>query len=287
MFSARADLERFVLDWLTKGGRRFMRFAIAWRSRSQPWVLLAAGAFLAAAALAACGGRGGGGGGGGSCTAGTTCVNVAGTWTTTEMVDATACGNGNYTDYGTYTVTQSGSSCNLTVTDATGNSFSGAINGSQVCWSGSYPTSGGTTTIRSLMLSVSGDSLSGTASWTWTDGSTTCSGTTRTTGVRSGGGGCGTAPGASGVSVCSTASQCCSGLGCRPYYNQPAGVSVCCVDAGGLCTASAECCGFMNCDSAQGRCACVSAGGTCQYSGECCSGFCGNINPGTGAGACG
>lgn len=136
----------------------------------------------AIADMGACGSSGGGGKT--SCSAGSTCVQVAGTWTTIENVSASACGPA-HTDNGQYTVAQTG--CTIVVTPAAGGGpFNGGVNGSQICWSGSYPDSGGTTTITSLTLTVgqSGTSFNGTANWSWTDGSTSCSGTTQITGTK-------------------------------------------------------------------------------------------------------
>jgi len=111
---------------------------------------------------------------------------VAGTWTTTENVNATACGEGTYYQYYTYAVTQSG--CNITVVpQGTTLQFSGTVNGNQLSWSGSYPESGGTTTINSLTLTVSadGNTFTGSSSWTWrSSGGSTCSGTTQVIGTR-------------------------------------------------------------------------------------------------------
>jgi hypothetical protein len=49
--------------------------------------------------------------------------------------------------------------------------YSGTINGSQISMTGSRPSSGGITTITSTNITISGNSLSGTASWIWGDGS--------------------------------------------------------------------------------------------------------------------
>lgn len=137
----------------------------------------------AIAFMGACGSSGGGGGS--SCKAGSTCVTVAGTWTTTENVSASACG-GASTDYGSYTVTQT--TCNIVVTPASGvGQFTGGVNGNTICWSGSYPDSGGTTTINSLTLTVNqnGTSFQGTANWSWSGQGTSCSGSTQITGTKS------------------------------------------------------------------------------------------------------
>jgi len=128
---------------------------------------------------------GGGGGGGGGPVPSSTCVDVAGTWTTTEQVNATACGQGTFIEHLTYTITQSG--CTITVVpQGTNLQFSGNVNGNQMGWSGSYPEEGGTTTINSLTVTISadGNSFSGSASWTWSDGRSSCSGTTQSTGTR-------------------------------------------------------------------------------------------------------
>jgi hypothetical protein len=132
----------------------------------------------------------GGGGGGGSAPSPTTCENVAGTWNTTEVVDARDCGEGTYTEYPTYTVTQTG--CNITVTRS-GVTVSGTVNGNTINWTGSYPEDGGTT-YDTVSLTISGDNLSGSSSWTWTDNTDptdTCSGTTQVSGTRTSGGGTG------------------------------------------------------------------------------------------------
>ena len=130
----------------------------------------------------------GGGGGGGGTTPGT-CMNVAGTWTTTEQVNSTTCVSGIYTENGRYTVAQNG--CSLAVQDASGNTFSGAINGSQITWSGSYPDAGGTTSITAMALNVAADgtSFNGSCAWTWSGAGSTCSGSTGVTGTLATGGG--------------------------------------------------------------------------------------------------
>jgi hypothetical protein len=108
------------------------------------------------------------------------CVNTAGTWYTTEHVNATACGEGYYYDYKTYVVTQN--LCSITVA-AGGSTFYGTINGNTLSWSGSYPDEGGTITLTvSLTTNNAGDYFSGSSSWTWSDGFDSCSGTTSVTG---------------------------------------------------------------------------------------------------------
>ena len=133
-------------------------------------------------------GTGGGGGGGSAPTpTPTTCDNVAGTWNTTEVVDATDCGEGIYTENNTYTVTQDG--CNITVSSR-GTTVNGTVNGSVINWTGSYQEDGGTV-IDTVSITITGDNLSGSSQWTWTDNTDptdTCSGTTQVSGTRTGGG---------------------------------------------------------------------------------------------------
>ena len=133
----------------------------------------------------------GGGGGGGSPTPDPTpdptCVDVSGTWNTTELVNGTDCGDGTYTNYNEFTVTQSG--CNITVDAGAYGTHSGTVNGSQITYTGSYPEEGGTTTIN-VNLTVSGNSLSGSSTWTWRNG-TSCSGTTQISGTKQLVAGCG------------------------------------------------------------------------------------------------
>ncbi len=115
--------------------------------------------------------------------------NIAGTWTISETADSsdpTCSGNTSYD----LVVAQSGN--NLTVTDPNGNVFTGTISGNSGSWTGSYPDDGGTTTINSLTATIASDcrSMSGNSKWSWTDGNSSCSGTTRFNGVRQGSNSC-------------------------------------------------------------------------------------------------
>ncbi len=138
-------------------------------------------------ALAGCGGGGGGGGdAGGSSTTpvSTSCVNAAGDWSTQETVNGTDCGTGVFDEYFNYTVSQN--SCAITVVDDVGNPFIGNISGDGISWTGSFPKDGGTITITDMSLTIApnGGSLSGPASWTWSDGTRSCSGVTNIAGTR-------------------------------------------------------------------------------------------------------
>ncbi len=109
-------------------------------------------------------------------------VNAAGTWSIIDTNDSNTCGDPTgVPEMYDITVTQNGVS--ITVATPVG-TFSGTVNGNSVSWSGSYPENGGTTTITSLMATVLGDSLSGSTSWSWTDGVDSCSGSNSFTGAR-------------------------------------------------------------------------------------------------------
>jgi hypothetical protein len=137
---------------------------------------------LLALAVAACGGGGGGGGGSGGGAAGGPPASVGGNWTVTEASTSNTCGDPVNPPY-QITIAQNGSS--ITVTTPAG-TFAGSLNGQVLNWSGSYPDNGGTTTINSLTATVSGSTFSGTSSWTWTDGTKTCGGTTTFSGITAG-----------------------------------------------------------------------------------------------------
>lgn len=79
---------------------------------------------------------------------------------------------------------QNGSS--LTVTDQYGNVFTGTVSANKISWTGSYPDEGGTTAITGMDVTVSADSatLNGTASWLWSDSTSSCSGSTAITGAK-------------------------------------------------------------------------------------------------------
>jgi len=134
-------------------------------------------------ALAACGGGGGGGGGGvGGGGPASPIADVSGTWTITEQ-GVSDCEGEETFSRGPYQVTVTQTGNNLTVVTPVG-TFSGTINGDKVSWGGSYPEQGGgTTTINSMTLTVAadGNSFSGSSTWSWSDGTESCSGTTQAT----------------------------------------------------------------------------------------------------------
>jgi hypothetical protein len=111
---------------------------------------------------------------------GTTDLEVAGTWSITEVVSTSgACSSG--TDTYTATVTQSGTSITVNIGGLT---YGGTLSGNSLSWSGSYPEDGGTTTTSISLTFASNSSLSGSSSWSWTDGMESCTGTSTISGSK-------------------------------------------------------------------------------------------------------
>jgi hypothetical protein len=102
-------------------------------------------------------------------------ADVAGTWFSRTANNAVNCGAGEFIDGQTLVVTQDDSA--ITILTSTGNTFSGTVNGDMLEWTGNFEERGGTTTFTSLSVTVSGNSASGNATWTWTDGTDSCNGT--------------------------------------------------------------------------------------------------------------
>lgn len=114
--------------------------------------------------------------------------NVSGQWDVSESMVDCDCPNCSPNPPYVLDVTQSGGS--LTVDEANlGMTFTGALSGDHINWSGSYPKDGGTTNVHGTDITVTdgGARFSGTASWTWSGQGVSCSGTTRVTGQRQGG----------------------------------------------------------------------------------------------------
>jgi hypothetical protein len=111
------------------------------------------------------------------------------TWSVEDYVNGTACGDGYYYDYySVEVVSQSGNTISVSTPVGT---FSGTFSDDQISWSGSYAQSGGTTVSNtSLTVNSVCSTLSGTATWTWSNGVETCAGTSAITATRNDAGGC-------------------------------------------------------------------------------------------------
>jgi len=129
--------------------------------------------------------------GGGSAELIAAAVNLTGSWDVSELI-TTASGICSYRvddppDTWSADVVQSGNNVTVTITsgDNVGTEFTGTISGDKINWKGSYPTSGGTTTVKETDVTATDTSFTGTANWDWTDGTDSCSGTTKLTGYKS------------------------------------------------------------------------------------------------------
>jgi len=136
--------------------------------------------------LAGCGSSSGGGGKNNNPSSSGDTSNIGnfvGTWSVTEIENG--CGKSNALDgpY-TYTVTESGSSIKVVTTK--GLTFYGTVNGNTATGKVSFAEDGGET-VADITITVSGNSLTGSASWTWSDPDgyyKSCSGTTILSGSR-------------------------------------------------------------------------------------------------------
>lgn len=104
---------------------------------------------------------------------------ISGTWSITEQVNATACGEGVYPD--TYTAIASQDGNSVTVS-AGAKVRSGALNGNTLSFTTSYPEDGGTLSSSGSLLFNNGV-MSGQSQWTWTSGAQSCSGSSTISGT--------------------------------------------------------------------------------------------------------
>jgi hypothetical protein len=110
------------------------------------------------------------------------CEDVSGTWSTTVEIDNSNCGFPNQTISFTYEMIQNG--CVLTVK---GRGHNAVVKGDRIHWpGGTIPgrLAGSTVTLEEGVSQVSGNKATGKRSWTWTDGTKTCTGTNIWTDVR-------------------------------------------------------------------------------------------------------
>lgn len=100
-------------------------------------------------------------------------VDVAGEWEMTSTVVSDNC-DGRMSQTFRMTITQDGNALTAETPELT---FSGTICGNQIQMSGSFPEDDGTVTVNATLdVSAEGDSMQGSDTWTWTDGSESCSG---------------------------------------------------------------------------------------------------------------
>jgi hypothetical protein len=129
--------------------------------------------------FSACGGGGGGNDGSSSSQSVAPAADLTGTWAEQGTVNGNCAGDSYPSDENnTLEVSQSGSQLQV-IYSSTGTTLTGTISGATVAFSGDIPQEGGTLALRfSGTLAIDTDSITGSSTWTWTDGSYSCSGTT-------------------------------------------------------------------------------------------------------------
>ena len=105
-----------------------------------------------------------------------------GNWTLSFSDDASDCGEGITTGTATILIELNG---NVLIVTADGIVFTGTLSGTDATWTGSYDEDGGTTTEQfEVTFANNNATLSGGSTWTWTDGTTSCSGSSTITGSK-------------------------------------------------------------------------------------------------------
>jgi hypothetical protein len=108
-------------------------------------------------------------------------ANVAGDWEMTSTVVTDNC-DGRTSQTFPMTITQEGNNLAVETSELT---FSGTIHGNQIQMSGSFAEDGGTVTVNAtLTVYDDANSMQGSDSWTWTDGSESCSGSDSLSAIR-------------------------------------------------------------------------------------------------------
>ena len=117
-----------------------------------------------------------------SFTLATSPINLSGNWNITETSGPNNCGEtqGVLTNY-VGSINQAGTSITASFG---GGTFSGNLVGNTISLSGSMPEDGGTTSSTMNISVLSGNSLSGSVSWSWSDGGESCSGASSISGSR-------------------------------------------------------------------------------------------------------
>jgi hypothetical protein len=107
-------------------------------------------------------------------------VPIAGTWSVSENVDGTECGEGNYIDSYDASVSVTGSRAIVSAGNIT---RAGTISSNSLTFSTNYPEEGGVTT-TSGNITFQGATMSGSSTWSFTDGTDSCSGTSQISGSK-------------------------------------------------------------------------------------------------------
>ena len=115
-------------------------------------------------------------------------IGVEGRWAVTETITEQTCLPSRADRSYTIIIVQDGTSIQVfssDLEDPDPNPFTGSFDGDTLTWEGSFMEADGTTTIEDMTLTLSGDFLTGTSTWTWTDDTTpSCGGTSEVTATR-------------------------------------------------------------------------------------------------------
>ena len=105
-------------------------------------------------------------------------MNISGSWRIEETIDGNCAGKAYpYDEMDIVAIKQVGSSLTI-VYSSLGTNFTGSLVGNTITFSGEYDEEDGTNTINFTgTLSENGTGFTGTATWTWSDGEYSCSGT--------------------------------------------------------------------------------------------------------------
>ena len=108
-------------------------------------------------------------------------ADVTGEWEMTSTVVSDNC-DGRMSQTFPMTITQDANALTAEAPDVT---FSGTICDNQIQMKGSFPEDDGTVTVNAtLVVSADGNTMQGSDTWTWTDGSESCSGSDSLSGTR-------------------------------------------------------------------------------------------------------
>ena len=106
------------------------------------------------------------------------CIDVSGTWVTTEEIDNSDCGAPNKTKQYTYQLVQK--KCTVIIKIKGIEDAQAEVRGNKVYWpKREFPgrQSGSTLVLEADVSQVSGNKATGIRHWTWTKGTKSCSGT--------------------------------------------------------------------------------------------------------------
>lgn len=114
--------------------------------------------------------------------------DISGTWAMNEQSNSS---NTSCVETLSYSLEVTQNQNDVVATGSSDRVLQGKLSGDILTGTGSFSRAGGITTITSSTAVIAADcsSLTAESAWTWTNGSTSCTGTTKSTGVRTSGNG--------------------------------------------------------------------------------------------------